>query len=110
MPEKPLLSAAELLRELRIERGQSVRNAASQLGIAASHLSRIERGERSVSEAVGKKLGDFYGIGQDLVLMSEGRLPQDILDIFKKHPDLIEELRRNYGTDQSKMTRNEGET
>ncbi len=40
------------IRELRKERGLSLRSLGAQIGISPSHLSLVERGEREVSVSV----------------------------------------------------------
>ncbi|MGC4886375.1 helix-turn-helix domain-containing protein [Micromonospora sp. DT227] len=90
-------SAATLLRRLREEQGHSLRAVADQLGIAASQLSRLERGERRYSPEVGDRLASYYGIPAEALELLEGRVPADIVEILKRHPQEIERLRRVYG-------------
>ncbi|HXN62940.1 MAG TPA: helix-turn-helix transcriptional regulator [Acidimicrobiales bacterium] len=89
-------ASANLLRKLREESGQSLRQAASELGVAASHLSRLERGEKSPSEALSEKVAGYYGVDGDLIQLNDGRVPADILEILRTHPELLAELRQRH--------------
>jgi transcriptional regulator with XRE-family HTH domain len=88
--------AARLLRQLRQERGQSLRIAAAELGVAASHLSRLERGEKSPSGELRRRAAKYYGITEDLIALDEGRAPEDIIDILRAHPEVVDELRSRF--------------
>lgn len=90
-------SAASLLRELREEQGRTLRLAAGELGLAPSSLSRIERGERTVSANLTEKLADYYGVASELLGIAEGRLPDDLRAILLRHPEEIQRLRALYG-------------
>ena len=98
MSRNPVKAASDLLRELRTEQGKSLRTAASELGIDASILSRIERGERPASESVSKRLAEFYGVTSSEVALATGRIPQDVIDILLENPELIDELRCRFGS------------
>ena len=86
-----------LLRRLREARGQSLRQAADEMGVAASHLSRVERGEKGASERVSEQAARYYGVSEDLLALDEGRVPADVVLILQRNPDLLEEIRRNHG-------------
>jgi transcriptional regulator with XRE-family HTH domain len=87
---------ARLLRSLREESGRSLRQAATDLGVAPSHLSRIERGEKSPSEELAGRFAGYYGVESDLVFVNDGRIPADVLSILLEHPELFEELRAKF--------------
>jgi transcriptional regulator with XRE-family HTH domain len=87
--------AASVLRQLRQERGASLRSAATDLGIAPSHLSRLERGQKGASSEVAKRAADYYGV--DPADLAPQALPADVLRILSDHPEAIEELRARYG-------------
>jgi len=89
--------AARLLRKLREQRGESLRAAASELGVAPSHLSRLERGEKSPSEELRRRAAHYYGVSEDSVTLDEGRIPDDIVQILRMHPEILPELRRRFG-------------
>lgn len=89
-------SVAGILRELRRARGQSLRTVASDVGIAASQLSRIERGQRGYDDDLGRRLGEHYDLSPDEVALLGGRAPSDIVEILLRHPQALDELRRKY--------------
>jgi transcriptional regulator with XRE-family HTH domain len=94
MAERPL---SELLRELREERGHSLRAAARDLGVDPSYLSRVERGAKPASSAVLQRAADYYDVPLSELAKSEETLPGDVLAILHKHPEVIHELRDRYG-------------
>lgn len=88
--------AASVLRQLREQRGASLRSAAVELGIAPSHLSRLERGQKGASTEVVRKAADYYGINPADLAPPE--LPADVVRILLDHPEVVEELRSRYGS------------
>lgn len=90
-------SAANLLRRLRSAQGRSLRMASGDLGVAPSHLSRLERGERHPNADLTQKLANYYGVSAEVVALAEGRIPPDIVEILKAHPDELNNLREKYG-------------
>jgi transcriptional regulator with XRE-family HTH domain len=93
-------SAGRYLRELREARRQSLRAAAAGLGIAASHLSRIERGERHPGREMSERIATYYGIDTDTVQLAEGHVPISIARILLEHPEELARLRRLYPPEQ----------
>jgi len=90
------LSAAQALRKLRESQGRSLRTAASELGLAASFLSRIERGERNYSPELGQRMAEYYGVSSESIDLADGKLPNDIVRILQDHPEEITRLRETY--------------
>ncbi len=90
-------ATARLLRDLRKGSHQSLRQAASNLGVAPSHLSRLERGEKSPSSELRQRAAAYYGVNPDLVGLSQGAVPDDIVLILRTHPEILDELRRRFG-------------
>jgi transcriptional regulator with XRE-family HTH domain len=89
---------SELLRDLRSSRGASLRSAAKDLGVAPSLLSRIERGERMATPEFQERAAHYYDVEPDVVQLAAGRIPDDIVEILRRNPGLIERLRREHGT------------
>jgi transcriptional regulator with XRE-family HTH domain len=88
---------AELLRELRESKGISLRGAARDLGVDASYLSRVERGDKKASPSVLDRAASYYELPREDFAFAEGKLPSDIVEILRSHPDLVRQLRKNYG-------------
>lgn len=97
MSQKRSRTAAELLRDLREKQGQSLRGAAGEIGIAPSHLSRLENGQRAVTNELADRIASHYGINSaDLVAARDGRIPDDVVEILSRHPELIEQIRERF--------------
>lgn len=90
-------SVAQLLRRLRTEQGRSLRRAARDLGVNPSSLSRVETGERSLSVDLEARVSAYYNLDRDLLDLAAGRVPADVVAILRNHPDVLDELRREYG-------------
>lgn len=85
--------AARLLRTLREQRGESLREAADGLGVAASHLSRVERGEKASSSELTNQMAKYYNTNSDLLILDQGRIPDDVIAILQEHPELLDQIR-----------------
>jgi transcriptional regulator with XRE-family HTH domain len=94
MTPRPL---PDLLRELREEQGQSLRHAARALDVDAAYLSRVERGSKPASAEMLRRAARYYDIPRELLALSHGEVPDDLVDILQRHPELLEELRSRYG-------------
>jgi transcriptional regulator with XRE-family HTH domain len=91
------VTVADLVRKARQEKGTSLRAAASELGVAASTLSRVEHGDLRVSSSLGHRVASYYGVDPDLLDIAEGRLPDDIRRILLENPEELDRLRRTHG-------------
>src|SRR5258708_13325227 len=89
-------TAGSLLRELRQAQKRSLRTTASDLGLAPSHLSRLERGERNCSPELSRRIANYYGVSNEAIELAEGRIPADIVKILSDHPKEINRLRSLY--------------
>lgn len=89
-------SVASLLRELRHRKGHTLRFAATELGVAPSQLSRMERGERPVGEEAAQRLARYYSVPIEDIVVAQGRLPEDIIQILQSNPAEISFLRAKY--------------
>lgn len=90
-------SIGSYLRELREARRRSLRSAAADLGVAASHLSRIERGERNASRETTERIATYYRIDLEPMQLADGQVPLDIARILLEHPEELKRLRALYG-------------
>jgi transcriptional regulator with XRE-family HTH domain len=89
-------TAATLLRRLRREQGRTLRGASTELGLAASYLSRIERGERRPTSETSARIARFYGVSPEILALAEGVVPQDVIVILQENPHELDRLRRRY--------------
>lgn len=92
--------AARLLRTLREETGQSLRRTADELGVTASYLSRLERGQRATSEGFARRAAGYYGVDVEIVDLDRGHIPEDVARILSLHPEVMQELRDRFGSDE----------
>jgi transcriptional regulator with XRE-family HTH domain len=90
---------SDLLREIRAERGESIREVARNLGVDPSYLSRTERGEKPLSASVRDRLAAHYDVHPDVLRMASNEVPLDVVEILRRHPEAIGELRERYGSD-----------
>ncbi len=88
---------ADVLRDLRAQRGSSLRSAARDLGVNPSYLSRVERGEKGASPQMLRKAAVYYDVDEETLALAEGKLPTDVVEILRTHPELIDRLRDEYG-------------
>lgn len=91
-------SLNNLLRDLRESRGASLRQVAREVDVNPAYLSRIERGEKRASPAVRERLADYYDVAPEVVAVASGNLPDDVIEILQRNPELIEELRGRFGS------------
>lgn len=89
-------SAANLLRSLRRDQGRSLRTAAADIGVAPSQLSRLERGQRTLTVGMPERLANYYGVSAEIIALAQGEVPQDIVRILQRHPDELDGLRARY--------------
>lgn len=70
-----IAAIGERLRELRSERGLSIREAAGRAGLSPSFLRLVERGESEISITRLMRLADLYGltVGDLLVSLNDAR-------------------------------------
>ena len=87
----------ELLRSARHQKGESLRSAAVGLDVDPSYLSRVESGEKPPSDAFQRAASDYYGLSRDQVHLAAGDVPDDIIRLLQRNPQLIDELRSRYG-------------
>ena len=87
MPYNACLGARRLVLECCDScgkvRARSLRAAAADLEVAPSHLSRLERGERSPSQDLTHRMAAYYGVAQEVVGLADGRVPDDVIAILQ---------------------------
>jgi transcriptional regulator with XRE-family HTH domain len=88
-----------LLRELREVQGQSLRQAARALDVNPAYLSRVERGQKPASPGVLERAAHYYDIPRELLGLSRGEVPSDVVAILQAHPEILGELRSRFGSD-----------
>lgn len=89
-------TVAALLRQIRAERGESVRQTAKQVGVDPSYLSRVERGEKPITREFGLRLARHYELEPDEIGLALGEVPTDVVEILREHPEVISEIRQRF--------------
>ena len=72
--------AAGLIKRRREAMGLSQQDLADAVGLSKSYLSRIESGERGLTDDQAGSLGIALGAPAELLLLESGRLPADVQD------------------------------
>ncbi|WP_164892386.1 helix-turn-helix transcriptional regulator, partial [Mesorhizobium sp. M5C.F.Ca.IN.020.32.2.1] len=67
-----------LIKRRREAMGLSQQALADQIDVSKSYLSRIESGERSLTDDQANLLGQMLGAPPELLLLESGRLPADV--------------------------------
>lgn len=88
---------SKLLKELREEKGKSLRAVARDIGVDPAHLSRIERGKKTPSLELQEKVAHYYATDLDELSVASGSLPDDVIQMLLEHPEALDEIRRKYG-------------
>lgn len=80
------MSLGRTLKDLRQQKGLSLRELAGKLKVNHAYLSRIESNTVSPSEKIIKQLSRFFGVSIEKLQISAGKLPQDVAYILAEHP------------------------
>jgi HTH-type transcriptional regulator, competence development regulator len=88
----------EILRQLRLEGGMGIKSLAPQLDVNYTYLSKLENEAVNPSEEFVARVADYFGFDRDALLLSAGKVPEDILKILREHPeDSVAVLRKQFG-------------
>lgn len=84
-PKKP--SEESWLRQQRTLRGESQQKIADALGVSKSLLSRVERGERQLSEEALERLAAHWGLAAESVKLRGGLISDAFLSQIRARPE-----------------------
>jgi transcriptional regulator with XRE-family HTH domain len=88
----------QILRQLRSRKGIGIKRLAPELGVSYSYLSKLENHEVAPSEELVGKVASYFDYDRNRLLISAGKIPQEILQILQAHPDeALEFLRERFG-------------
>src|SRR5262245_15612404 len=88
----------EILRKLRSSTGLGIKRLAPELGVSYSYLSKLENNEIKPSEELVDRVAKYFEYDRDQLLLSAGKVPPEILEILRQHPeDAIDFLRKRFG-------------
>lgn len=72
------MSIGDKLRNIRKNKGLTLKDVGEATGLSYSGLAEIERGERSCNSETLKLLAEFYGISSDYLLFDEPTASQQL--------------------------------
>lgn len=91
-----LVTFGKRIRELREERGLSLRELARTIGIDPTYLSRVENDALPAgqfpAEATVTKLAEVLGEDNDVLLALAGRVSSEVQAIIRERPQLFAAL------------------
>jgi len=88
----------DILRQLRSERGQGIKSLAPELGVNYSYLSKLENHAIMPSPELVERVAKYFNYDRDQLLLSAGKVPEEILDILRENPEeALEYLRERFG-------------
>jgi transcriptional regulator with XRE-family HTH domain len=88
----------EYLRELRHKKRKSLKQAAPELNLSVSYLSKLETGKLVPPAETVEKLANYYEADADSINALAGRLPEDVVRILQGNPEeAIKLLREKFG-------------
>ena len=59
-----LTEFGKLIRKLRIDRGELIKDMAEKLDVTASYVSAVENGKRNIPNSWGDEITKLYGLGE----------------------------------------------
>jgi len=88
----------EILRQLRGQKNLGIKRLAPELGVSYTYLSKLENNDIRPSEELVERIAQYFGYDKDRLLLSAGKVPPEILEILREHPDdAIAFLRERFG-------------
>jgi transcriptional regulator with XRE-family HTH domain len=98
-PESKLvMEFGQILRRLRSAQGIGIKRLAPDLGVTYSYLSKLENGEVGPSEEFVGRVSVYFQYDKSELLLAAGKVPDDILEILRSHPqEAVKFLRKRFG-------------
>jgi len=91
------MTFGELLKDLRLKKGKSIKTLGQELGLNYTYISKLENSKVNPSPKNVKKISRYFKYNSDELLLSAGKIPKDIQEILKNHPkEAIDYLRRKF--------------
>jgi len=88
----------DILHDLRSKTGVGIKRLAPELGVSYSYLSKLESNHVRPSEEFVERVARYFDYDRDRLLLSADKVPPEILQILREHPeDAIEFLRERFG-------------
>lgn len=92
------MNFGELLKNLRMKKGISIKKLAPVLGLDYTYISKIENSKLYPSSEVVEKFAKYFNYNSDELMLSAGKIPEDIQDILQNNPnEALKYLRKRFG-------------
>lgn len=105
-------SVGRFLRNIRIDRGEILRDMAQNLGVSSAFLSAVENGKKKVPDSWIQKLGSIYSLTpaqvselKDAILCSGDTVELDIQNVSDESRRLAVSFARRFDTLDKEITK-----
>jgi transcriptional regulator with XRE-family HTH domain len=89
----------EMLRKLRVKAGLGIKKLAPELGVSYTYVSKLENSEILPSAELVERVAHYFKCDSDKLMLSAGKVPDEILAILRRNPDdALEFLRERFGS------------
>lgn len=89
----------KILRSLRAKEKIGIKKLAPQIGVSYSYLSKLENNEIGPSAELVDRIAVYFDYDRDRLLLSAGKIPDEILKILSDNPDkALKYLRERFGS------------
>jgi HTH-type transcriptional regulator, competence development regulator len=96
----------QILRTLRTNAGIGIKRLAPELDVSYTYLSKLENNEINPSAELVDRVAQYFDYNRDALLLSAGKIPQEIMDILREHPDdALKFLRERFGAKDGTRSR-----
>jgi transcriptional regulator with XRE-family HTH domain len=90
-----------LLHDLRSKKGIGIKQLAPALGVTYTYLSKLEHNQVRPSRELVERVAQFFGYDQNRLLLAADKVPPDIMEILRRHPDeAVALLRERFGEER----------
>lgn len=83
-----MVQTGEFLKELRANKGLSLKEACEQLSLSTTYLSELERGLKTPSDLLVRELAQFYGVDENILFDKLGKVPLAVIEELKDNEAL----------------------
>jgi transcriptional regulator with XRE-family HTH domain len=96
----------QILRQLRTKEGIGIKRLAPELDVSYTYVSKLENNEIRPSAELVDRVADYFDYDRDALLLSAGKIPQEIISILREHPeDALKFLRERFGAKNATRSR-----
>lgn len=85
-PNKSNNTMGPLLKSMRKNQGMSIKKLSTKLKVNYTYISKLENNKSQPSEDILSKFSDIFGYDKEELLIRAGKIPDDLLEIFRDNP------------------------